>query len=87
MLALHVLPVCTYSAPARAYLALVCAFASLLVDRHCVLLSACGACAGPFCASALNLFARAFPVPARVPKVCPGANMSTYSIAMSFPTQ
>jgi len=41
MLALHVLPVCAYSAPACLYLAFVCVFASLLVAPA----TACSACA------------------------------------------
>ena len=36
------------------------------VDRYCVPARTCGACAGPLCANALHLFARAFSVPACV---------------------
>ena len=39
---------------------------SAYLHRWCVPASACGACSGPFCTCALHLFARAFPVPARV---------------------
>jgi len=44
----------------------LCVCQSACVDRYSVSARACGACAGPLCANALHLLARAFPMPARV---------------------
>jgi len=63
VLAPHFPFVCTSSAPAYAYLAILCTFVSLFVF---VCERVCCACARPLCVHALHLFARAFPVPARV---------------------
>ena len=44
----------------------LCAYQPACEGRYRVPARACGACAGPLCANALHLFARAFSVPARV---------------------
>jgi len=66
VLALQVLPVCTYNAPACAYLAFVCVFTSLLVLADTARLRQRVVLACFLCSNALHLFAHAFALPARV---------------------
>ena len=60
----------------------VCLCQSACDGGHRVPARACSACAGPSCVNALHLFARAFPVPARL--IC--LFLADILIAVSSPT-